>query len=370
MLVVLALFDLLGLVAGFLLLRGGERAPGRELLRGFGLAATLVAACVVLGKLHWSDFVILRLLCHALFCVLAPLALWRGLVHRGVVGWSLVLVALAAEGCYVWARRIEPQRLEVTHHRVESERLAGRTRALRVAVLADLQTDRIGPFEERVFAALAAERPDLLLVTGDLLQTGSRPLDEVLLERRRLNELFARLDPPPRLGMWFVKGDCDARGDVFPGSGLRYLEDQAVVLEGEGVQLVGLSLGASRRSVPAELAARIRAFEGLSLVFAHAPDFALTLGELDTPVLALAGHTHGGQVQLPWFGPPLVLSNIPREIGGGGLFSLGASWLCVSRGIGMERNHAPRIRFLCRPELTLLELAPPTEESAAPSSRP
>jgi hypothetical protein len=303
--------------------------------------------------------VILRLLCHALFCVLAPLALWRGLVHRGVVGWSLVALALAAEGCYVWARRVEPYRLEVVRHPVHSARLAGRTEPLRVAVLADLQTDRIGPFEERVFAALAAEQPDLLLVTGDLLQTGSRPRAEVLLERRRLNGLFARLDPPPRLGMWFVKGDCDARGDVFPGSGLRYLEDQVAVLEEEGVQLVGLSLGASRRAVPEALAERIRAFEGLSLVFAHAPDFALELDELGVPVLALAGHTHGGQVQLPWYGPPLVLSEIPRKMGAGGLFPLGESWLCISRGIGMERNHAPRIRFLCRPELTVLELALP-----------
>lgn len=76
-------------------------------------------------------------------------------------------------------------------------------------------------------------------------------------------------------------------------------------------------------------------------------------------MLALAGHTHGGQVQLPWFGPPLVLSNVTRAMGAGGLFRLGESWLCVSRGIGMERNHAPRIRFLCRPELTVLELVPP-----------
>jgi len=359
MLALIAIFDLLGLGAGVLLLRGGSGHPRRELLRGLGLSVALLAAVLVLGRMQASDFAILRLLCHALFCVLAPLALWRGLVHRGLGGWGLVVLALAAEGCYVWARRVEPYRLEVTRHPVQSARLAGRTEPLRVAVLADLQTDRIGAFEERVFAALAAERPDLLLVTGDLLQTGSRPLDEVRIERARLNELFARLDPAPRLGMWLVKGDCDALGDVFPGSGLRYLEDQIVELEGEGVQLVGLSLGASRRAVPEALAERIRAFEGLSLVFAHAPDFALTLGRLDAPVLAIAGHTHGGQVQFPWIGPPLVLSRIPREMGAGGLFPLGDSWLCISRGIGMERNHAPRIRFLCRPELTVLELAPP-----------
>ncbi|MEQ1892011.1 MAG: hypothetical protein ABL998_05670 [Planctomycetota bacterium] len=43
---------------------------------------------------------------------------------------------------------------------------------------------------------------------------------------------------------------------------------------------------------------------------------------------------------------------------GGGLFELGDSWLCVSRGVGMERHVAPRIRFLCRPEVVVLELTP------------
>ena len=49
---------------------------------------------------------------------------------------------------------------------------------------------------------------------------------------------------------------------------------------------------------------------------------------------------------------------------GGGLFALGDSWLSLSRGIGMERGDAPRIRFLCRPELVVLELRPAASDPA------
>ena len=92
------------------------------------------------------------------------------------------------------------------------------------------------------------------------------------------------------------------------------------------------------------------------IVVGHAPDFAL--GSVDADLL-LAGHTHGGQVQIPFFGPIYTFSSVPRTWGGGGLHSLsGDRVLYVSRGTGMERADAPRLRFNCRPELTVLELVP------------
>ena len=71
--------------------------------------------------------------------------------------------------------------------------------------------------------------------------------------------------------------------------------------------------------------------------------------------LALAGHTHGGQVVLPFFGPPMTLSRLPRRYAGG-LHDYHGLPLHVSRGIGMERGSAPQIRFLCPPEICVIEL--------------
>jgi predicted MPP superfamily phosphohydrolase len=74
--------------------------------------------------------------------------------------------------------------------------------------------------------------------------------------------------------------------------------------------------------------------------------------------LLIAGHTHGGQVRLPGIGPLITLSRVRRSWAAG-LTDIGRGrQLLVSRGIGMERGRAPRLRFLCRPELVVLELAP------------
>jgi predicted MPP superfamily phosphohydrolase len=90
----------------------------------------------------------------------------------------------------------------------------------------------------------------------------------------------------------------------------------------------------------------------------HIPldNFVMRLHNESRVALALAGHTHGGQIFVPFFGPPLTLSRIPRHMAAGGLHELNGVPLHVSRGIGMERGSAPQIRFLCPPEISLLTL--------------
>ena len=96
--------------------------------------------------------------------------------------------------------------------------------------------------------------------------------------------------------------------------------------------------------------------DDLRVLLAHKPDWALRLPEGGRIDLVVAGHTHGGQVRLPFVGPLITLTRVPREMAGGGLFTLCGSPLYVSRGVGCERGDAPRVRFNCPPEVTLLTL--------------
>jgi hypothetical protein len=94
---------------------------------------------------------------------------------------------------------------------------------------------------------------------------------------------------------------------------------------------------------------------GLHVVLAHGPDFAL--GDIDADLL-IAGHTHGGQVRVPFFGPPITFSRVPRAWAAGRTELPGGRVLYVSRGVGVERRNAPRLRFNCRPEVAVIEVVP------------
>jgi hypothetical protein len=106
-------------------------------------------------------------------------------------------------------------------------------------------------------------------------------------------------------------------------------------------------------SEAASLRPPVPARDGFHIVPAHRPDFALTRPDAD---LLLAGHVHGGQVRLPFIGPLITLSNVPRDWAVGLTTLPWGGHLFVSRGVGMERKNAPRLRFLCRPEIAILEL--------------
>jgi predicted MPP superfamily phosphohydrolase len=89
----------------------------------------------------------------------------------------------------------------------------------------------------------------------------------------------------------------------------------------------------------------------------HYPDTILHTSDSKLDLI-LAGHTHGGQVCLPFIGPIITLSNVPRNIAAGGLHLYNGIKIIVSRGLGMEGHVAPRIRILDKPHLLLLELVP------------
>ncbi|MGE3174352.1 MAG: metallophosphoesterase [Planctomycetota bacterium] len=354
--------------------------PGQRSWRGdalqvtaFGVLLGLVASVAAL-ILTRDAFAVLRVQCHVLFCVLAPVVAWRGVAllvrprGRGgrAVGALALLLALGGEVTYVLARRVEPFRLQIARERITSPLLEGLPAPLRVVLVADVQTEAIGAFEQDLGRAIDRERPDLLLFAGDYIQRRAGQQDGYEPAMERFRQWVTGLQHRPRLGVFAVDGDCE----LYPaalGDAARTLRNEVVRLEtAVPVQLLGLDLAQSRR--PLDRGAfrdAVAGFEGFTIVLGHAPDYMLTTiatGDGEVPAghaLLLAGHCHGGQVAIPGYGPPVRLSRIPRGLAWGELWRRGDRWLRVSRGIGVERGNAPQLRLFSPPELVVLELAAP-----------
>jgi predicted MPP superfamily phosphohydrolase len=123
-----------------------------------------------------------------------------------------------------------------------------------------------------------------------------------------------------------------------------------VDLDGLPVELLGLD-DAHIRKQDVRIAPR-RATARLGLAVMHSPD-SLPEAVACGYELVVAGHTHGGQVRMPFVGALVTNSRLPRRVASG-LFRMGDALVHVSRGLGTNK-YAP-FRFLCRPEATMLVL--------------
>lgn len=267
--------------------------------------------------------------------------------------------ALVAAPVGVYATWIEPFRLRVETARVPVPDGREGSGVVRVGVLTDLQTDGVTDYERSAVDRLLAQRPDVILLPGDVFQGTPAQLEAT---RPALRELLGRLDAPG--GVFLVLGDTDGAGDhlreLTRGTAVRLLVNESARVEVRGRRLTigGVELvpaGAAARG----LVERLETAGGdgdVRILLAHRPDVALRLRPHSRIDLVVAGHTHGGQVVIPGFGPPVTLTRVPRAVAAGGLHALAGNAIYVSRGVGCERGEAPRIRFFCPPEVSLLEV--------------
>ncbi len=312
----------------------------------------------------------------------AILALGGEPVRRRRAGAAFIAFGALLAGTRIYATHIEPRWLFIREERLPA---SGLPRPIRLLHISDIQSDAVGGWEERIIEEIRALAPDLIINTGDLLHP--IPPATVASERPKLTALIERLEPP--LGIYTVDGDTDywvRREDPESVVGMRRLASEEVVLEvgsrSEGpaelagpvrppaapggsssgrIRIMGLPLDLSASPEAARLLVgrwlRTIAPEDFVIVAGHRPDFAMGMEKLQVD-LALAGHTHGGQIRVPFFGPPVILSKVPREWARG-FRRIGVPWLDVSAGLGAEHTGGmPAIRFNCRPEMTLITLEP------------
>lgn len=258
---------------------------------------------------------------------------------------SLFILLIIALPFYAW--KVEPFLVHVNH--VELGKKNERT-PLNVVQISDLQvseyyeTNRL----DKVIEKVNAQKPDILLFTGDLFDNYSKYPEQRAPMIEKLNAFKANI------GKYAVWGNHDYGGgavrvyeDVMSAGGFTVLRNQGETLtlsDGRQVFLGGLDdslLG--NPSVSDTLAYRQN--YDYAITMTHEPDVADAFIGTDTQ-LVLAGHSHGGQVWIPFY----PIKNVLAEKYTRGLYQLDAiTQLYVNTGIGTTSIHA---RFGVIPEVT------------------
>lgn len=262
------------------------------------------------------------------------------------------VVSIATIVLGLLSRYVFPYRPRLNHVLVELPRAHGYLDGLTIGFVSDLH---VGPHftkddAARITRMLRRAKPDIILFGGDFISESPRFLEHV---QDPLQDMVATA----QYGAWGVLGNHDIANirervaEAIEPTGIRILKNESVRIDthlgplwiaGIDDVLLGKSdLRATFAGVPADAPC---------IAIWHEPD-RVEQAEPYGPILMLSGHSHGGQVKLPFLGPIAAPSLGKKYVSG--RYTIGDMTLFVSNGIGMYR---PPVRFNVPPELVLIHL--------------
>lgn len=261
-------------------------------------------------------------------------------------------------GLLVWAGLVEPRRVVVRRSTLRLPRWPARLRGLRIAIVSDLHAG--GPHVgekrlRRVVARVNRDVPDLVMLLGDYVDPGLPVVGPLPPERvaARLRELRAPVGTVAVLGNHDWSNDGKRVADALRAVGACVLENDAVELDAWGTRLWIAGVADLRMRRPdVEAAIPIAPGDAPLLLLTHDPD---VFPEVPTRVaLTLAGHTHGGQIDVPWLRRLIIPSRFGARYAAGHIEEAGRH-LYVSAGVGTS---GLPLRFRAPAGVDVLELLP------------
>ena len=232
----------------------------------------------------------------------------------------------------------------------------------RIAQISDLHNATLGKDNQKLLSALRAADPDLIAITGDLVDSRHTNLDVAVAFVQAAVEIAP---------CYYVPGNHENRISEYPqlaealaDAGVWILADEKTQLQHDGatITLVGIqdpSFHTEGGAIEDEtvvgecLSELLEPEDGFVILLSHRPELLQTYEEHGVD-LVLSGHAHGGQVRLPWVGGVIAPNQGLFPAYDGGLYIRDGTQMVVSRGLG---NSLCPLRVNNRPELVLVELS-------------
>lgn len=261
--------------------------------------------------------------------------------------WWLTILFLIALGLLLYGRYIEPHLVTVKSYALA---LVDQPKTkLRIVFLSDFHASKFksAKFFERVATKVNALEPDIVLIGGDLVEEHAQYLPVV----KSLAHIKAKC------GKYFILGNHDYLDDpqavrrALKEWGYHEITNAAITLHcgGQALRLVGLD--DSWYGVP-DLRVIHEAHHTPSLLIVHQPDALLDI-QPEEADLILMGHTHGGQIRLPFIGALKPLPQVLPQSFDRGLKKWHDIPVIISQGLGEADTRA---RLFCPPQIVVVEV--------------
>jgi uncharacterized protein len=262
----------------------------------------------------------------------------------------VILVVMAIFLGLFYVHRIEPSWIEIRAVSMPLPHLAPEFSGYRMVQLSDIHADRWMTADRlaKIVRQVNQLKPDLVVLTGDFVTRSAEKFSPQLAVLKQLSPVDKTLAVMGNHDAWTNPAMIQS---VLEAAGVQVLNNQVFTLQRQSAQL---SVGgvddvwAKRDRLDQVLAALPS--EGAAILLAHEPDFAEQSAATGRFDLELSGHSHGGQVKLPFVKrivPPLAYK-YPI-----GQYTVGTMIQYTNRGLGMS---GLPLRFNCRPEITVFTL--------------
>ncbi|MEK3879737.1 metallophosphoesterase [Paenibacillus sp. FSL M7-0420] len=264
-------------------------------------------------------------------------------------GAGAVVGAGLLAGGYAWQG--EPNWLEVTRRELPLAELPSAFAGTRLVHFSDVHLgfNKDAKDLARLTKHIKEEQPDLICFTGDIVDSYAEDLTDSV-------PLLAELQAP--LGKYAILGNHDYKNTelltrLLTEAGFRVLRNESYLIKQGGATIAVAGLDDMLHGKPDPEAAVQHIPDGIfTVLLMHEPDYA-EVAEAYPFHLQLSGHSHGGQIRLPLVGAPFTPYGSQKYIDGLYYTENKAMPVYVNRGFG---ETLMPLRFLCRPELTVLTL--------------
>ncbi|TVY10834.1 metallophosphoesterase [Paenibacillus cremeus] len=274
------------------------------------------------------------------------------------IAWTAAGLVALPSASFSYARYAEPKWLDQTSVSLPFERLPKELDGLRIVQFSDVHHGFHYSAADLLKLAAAINRlqPEMICFTGDLVDYSMGADSEA---QAVINALKAMQAP---LGKFAVLGNHDYYADpmsivnALTAGGFKVLRNEAVSVKRQGSETSAFWMAGveDQWEGKPDIAQALKQAKNdpFVLLLSHCPDYADIAAKHGVD-LQLSGHSHGGQVRLPFFGHLTVPKYAQKYVKGLYTLEQGKLQLYVNRGIGVS---VYPVRFWCRPELTAFTL--------------